>query len=91
VVDWLHDLSTIWLALVVLGLAYLCAATICLTVLALATGPRAQAFKAVSPGLLPPMGLLFGPIVGFLAVQVWNDAGEAQQAVDREASALRSV
>jgi Protein of unknown function (DUF4239) len=91
VVDWLHDLPTIWLALAVLALAYLCAAAIYLAVLALAKGPRAQAFKAVSPGMLPPMGLLFGLIAGFLAVQVWNAAGQAQEAVDREASALRSV
>jgi hypothetical protein len=89
--DWLHDLPTIWLALVVLGLTYLCAAAIYLAVFALAKGPRAQAFKALSPGMLPPMGLLFALLAGFLAVQVWNDAGVAQQAVDSEASALRSV
>jgi hypothetical protein len=41
--------------------------------------------------MLPPMGLLFGLIVGFLAAQVWSDAGRAQDAVNREASALRSV
>jgi uncharacterized protein DUF4239 len=41
--------------------------------------------------MLPPMGLLFGLIVGFLAAQVWSDAGNAQGAVNREASALRSV
>ena len=37
------------------------------------------------------MGLLFGLLVGFLAAQVWNAADRAQLAVDREASALRSV
>ena len=52
---------------------------------------RHAAFKAFSPGMLPPMGLLFGLIVGFLAAQVWSDAGSAQDAVNREASALRSV
>jgi hypothetical protein len=62
-----------------------------LCVTALATGGRAVAFKAVSPGLLPPMGLLFGLLVGFLVAQVWNDSARAGQAVDREASALRSV
>jgi hypothetical protein len=41
--------------------------------------------------MLPPMGLLFGLIVGFLAAQVWSDAGNAQQAVNREASALRAT
>jgi hypothetical protein len=37
------------------------------------------------------MGLLFALLVGFLAAQVWSDAGRAQDAVNREASALRSV
>jgi hypothetical protein len=91
VVDWLNDLSAVWLALVVLGFAYVVAAAIYVAVLALAKGRRAQAFKAVSPGMLPPMGLLFGLLVGFLAAQVWNDSDRAQLAVDREASALRSV
>src|SRR5262245_725635 len=57
----------------------------------LAVGKRREAFKAVSPGMLPPMGLLFGLIIGFLAAQVWSDAGSAQQAVNREASALRAT
>jgi hypothetical protein len=59
--------------------------------MSLAVGKRREAFKAVSPGMLPPMGLLFGLIVGFLAAQVWSDAGNAQQAVNREASALRAT
>jgi Protein of unknown function (DUF4239) len=35
--------------------------------------------------------VVFGLLVGFLAVQVWNDVGQAQTAVNREASALRSA
>jgi hypothetical protein len=35
--------------------------------------------------------VIFGLVVGFLAVQVWSDADRAQAAVDREASALRTV
>ena len=88
---WLHDLSTGWLAVVVFAATYLVAAAIFLVVMALARDRRADAFKAVSPGLLPPMALLFGLLVGFLAAQVWSDSGRAQLAVDREASALRSV
>ena len=87
----LDDLSTGWLVLVVLATMYAIAAAIYLCVMALATGSRAVAFKAISPGLLPPMGLLFGLLVGFLVAQVWNDSARAGQAVDREASALRSV
>ncbi len=88
---WLHDLSTGWLAVVVVAASYLVAAAIFVVVMALAKGRRAEAFKTVSPGLLPPMGLLFGLLVGFLAAQVWSNADRAQLAVDREASALRSV
>ena len=87
----LDDLSTGWLSLAVFAALYIIAAVIYVVVLALATGRRAQAFKAVSPGLLPPMGLLFALLVGFLVAQVWNDAERAELAVDREASALRSV
>ena len=88
---WLHELSTGWLAVVVLAASYVVATAIFVVVMALAKGRRADAFRAVSPGLLPPMGLLFGLLVGFLAAQVWNDSDRAQVAVDREASALRSV
>jgi hypothetical protein len=76
---------------VVFGVTYLVAAAISWVVLRLAVGERARAFKAVSPGLLPPLGVVFGLVVGFLAAQVWNDVGQAQTAVNREASALRSV
>jgi hypothetical protein len=88
---WLHGLSTGWLAVVVFAATYLGAAAIFVVVMALAKDRRAEAFKAVSPGLLPPMALLFGLLVGFLAAQVWSDSGRAELAVDREASALRSV
>ena len=70
---------------------YLAAAAIHVAVTKLAVGERAASFKAVSPGMLPPMGLLFALIVGFLAAQVWSDAGQAEAAVNHEASALRSV
>jgi hypothetical protein len=90
-IDWLHGLPLGWLVVVVFGVTYLVAATIAWVVLRLAVGERARAFKALSPGLLPPLGIVFGLVVGFLAVQVWNDVGQAQTAVNREASALRSV
>jgi hypothetical protein len=88
---WLNELSTGWLAVVVFAGSWLVAAVIFVVVMGLAKDRRADAFAAVSPGLLPPLGLLFGLLVGFLAAQVWSDADRAQLAVDREASALRSV
>ncbi len=89
--DWLHNLSVVWMAVVVFGVTYLIAVVIYAVVMGLATGERARAFKAVSPGMLPPLGILFGLFVAFTAVQVWNDNDRAKEAVDREASALRAV
>ena len=88
---WPQDLPLAGLALTVFALSFLAAATVYIVVMALAVGERGAAFKAFSPGMLPPMGLLFALLVGFLAAQVWSDAGRAQDAVNSEASALRSV
>jgi hypothetical protein len=91
ITSWLQDLPLPGLALIVFAATFLAAAAVYIVVMALAVGELGAAFKAFSPGMLPPMGLLFGLLVGFLAAQVWSDAGRAQDAVDREASALRSV
>jgi hypothetical protein len=89
--DWIQNLSLGWLVLIIAAASFLVAAAVYLVVLRLAVGTRRDAFKAVSPGMLPPMGLLFGLFVGFLAAQVWSDASNAQQAVNREASSLRAA
>jgi hypothetical protein len=54
-------------------------------------GERARSFKAISPGLLSPLGIIFGLFVAFTAAQVWTDNEKAQAEIDREASALRNV
>lgn len=89
--DWLHDLPVPWLAAVVFAVAAVVAAAICATVTSLATGERARAFASVSPGLLPPMGIVFALLVGFLAAQVWSSGDRAATAVGEEASSLRAV
>ena len=89
--DWLPNLPVIWLAGVVFGVTYLIAAAIYAVVMVLATGERARAFKAVSPGILSPLGVIYGLFVVFTAAQVWNDNDRANEAVVREASALRTV
>jgi hypothetical protein len=73
--DWLHNLPVVWMALVVFGFTYLVAATIYGAVMALAVGERARSFKAVSPGMLPPLGIIFGLFVAFTAAQVWSEPG----------------
>jgi hypothetical protein len=89
--DWLHNLPIFWMTLVVFGFTYLLAAGIYGLVTVLAKGERARAFKAISPGMLPPLGIIFGLFVAFTAAQVWSDNERANAAVDREASALRAV
>src|SRR4051812_34379288 len=89
--DWLTNLPVVWIALVTLAGMGLLTTAIYAVVMRVADRERAPVFSAVSPGLLPPMGILFALIVGFLAVGVWGNVDRAQQAVDDEASALRSV
>jgi Protein of unknown function (DUF4239) len=89
--DWLLNLPIVWMTVVVFGFTYLVAAGIFTLVTSLAKGSRKIAFKAISPGMLPPLGIVFGLFVAFTAAQVWNDNERANTAVDREASALRDV
>jgi len=89
--DWIHALPMGWMALMVFGGVFLVTAGIHRVVLQLATGERAQAFKGVSPGMLPPLGIIFGLFVAFLAAQAWSDVDRAHVDVNREASALRAV
>src|SRR5258708_28707592 len=88
--DWLHNLPVAWMALVAFGLTYLVAAAIYAVVTVLAVGERARSFKAVSPGMLPPLGIIFGLFVAFTAAQVWGDNDRAAAAVRRHATPPRS-
>jgi hypothetical protein len=56
--DWLHNLPVVWMALVVFGSTYLVTVAIYALVRVLAVGERARSFKAVSPGMLPPLGII---------------------------------
>jgi hypothetical protein len=89
--DWLHNLPIVWMTLLIFGLTALVTAAIYVVVTALSVGERARSFKTVSPGLLPPLGILFALFVAFTATQVSNDNEKANSVVDREASALRTV
>jgi len=91
VINWLHSLSIVSLVLVVCAAAALVTVVIYVIVTRLVAAGRGDALAVVSPGLLPPMSLVFGLLVGFLAAGVWSNSSNAQQAVDNEAGALRSV
>ena len=88
---WLHSLPLVWMTLIVFGVTYLVAFILHQGIATLSTGPVAHSFKALSPGMLPPLGIIFGLFVAFTAAQVWSDSDHASAAVNREASALRSV
>ena len=75
----------------VFGVTYLVAAAISAVVMVLAVGERARSFKAISAGMLSPLGIIFGLFVVFTAAQVWQDNERANREVNREASALRAV
>jgi len=85
--DWLLNLPVPWMAVVVFAATYLLAAVVYWVVTRLAVDERARAFKSVSPGMLPPLGILFALLVGFIAVEVWNNYDKAKLAVATEASA----
>ena len=89
--DWLHNLPLMWMALVIFTIVYLAAGAIFAIIMLLARGERAHVFNRVSPGLLSPLGTVFGLLVVFSIFQVWGDFDRAGMAVDREASALRTV
>jgi hypothetical protein len=91
VIEWVHDLPVVWLIVVVSAGTLLVTAGIYAVAMRLAVGDSAGAFKGVSPGLLPPMGLIFGLVVGFLVAELWRDTSEARTAVNHEASSLRSA
>jgi hypothetical protein len=90
VIAWLERLPTAWLVVVVFAGTAVVAAAILLVALRVAERASGAPYRGLSPGLLSPMGLVFGLIVGFLVAGLWGDLNNARDAVDREASALRS-
>ena len=89
--DWLHDLPVPVMALVIFGFTYLLTWAIYAGVAVLAARGWAKSFKAISVGMLPSLGIIFGLFVAFTAAQVWSDNDRANAAISREASALRSI
>ena len=89
--DWFYELPVVWMAVVVFTVTYLATAAIWWSVMSLASRNRAARYQRVAAGLLSPLGITFGLLVGFLSVQVWNDSQRAREAVIREAGALRTA
>jgi Protein of unknown function (DUF4239) len=89
--DWFHELPVPWMALLVFSFTYVLALAIDAGIAALARSGHAKSFKAISPGMLSPLGVTFGLFVAFTAAQVWSDNDRASAAVIHEASALRTA
>ena len=89
--DWLHKLPLPGMAAFIFACTYLVALGIYALVARFARGERARSLKAFSPGMLPPLCIIFGLFVAFTAAQVWGDAERATASVNQEASALRAV
>jgi hypothetical protein len=68
--DLLHNLPVFWMTVVIFGFTYLIGAVIYIVVVLLAVGERARSFKTVSPGMPPPLGILFGLFVAFTAARL---------------------
>lgn len=89
---WLLQLPVLAMGAIILGFIYLGTAIIYWVVMGLAKKEHVRtAFKAISPGMLPPISVVFALLVGFLAAQVWSDSDRARVAVNGEASALRDA
>jgi hypothetical protein len=89
--NWMLNLSVLPLTVLILIVTWAVAVIVYLVVTRLAVGETLRAFKAISPGMLPPLAVIFALLIGFLAAQVWSDADRASTVVNREASALRSA
>lgn len=88
---WVLNLPVVWMSVAIFGGIYLFTAAVYVLITALAVGERARAFKVISPGMLPLMGIIFALLVAFLASEVWSQSDRANAAVNREASSLRGV
>ena len=56
--DWLLNRPVLWMGALILGAIYLFTAGLYVVVTTLAVGERGRAFKAISPGILPPLSII---------------------------------
>jgi Protein of unknown function (DUF4239) len=89
--DWMLNLPVFPMTVMILVTVWVVTAIVYAVITRLAVGERLRTFKAISPGMLPPLAVVFALLIGFLAAQVWSDADRAGTMVNREASALRSA
>jgi hypothetical protein len=89
--EWVYYLPVAWMAVVIFAGTFLVAFGILAIVNRLATRGHLGLFTGLVTAVLSPLGTIFALFGGFLAVQGWNDSQRATEAVNQEASALRTV
>jgi CHASE3 domain sensor protein len=89
--DWFYQLPVVWMALLIFTTTYLVSFGVWSVVMALAVRHGPVFYGRINAGMLSPLGTIFGFLVVFLAVQVWNDSQRAHEAVLHEAGALRTA
>jgi hypothetical protein len=88
---WLTYAPLPLLAFLIFFALYLVAALVLGVLVLVRRRGHLSSLGPLSPGLLSPMGLIFGLLVGFLVADVWSDRDQAADAVSQEASALRDA
>jgi hypothetical protein len=86
-IEWFLHLPVVWMAFIIFAIIYLIAAVVFWS----ATKLAGDHGRLVDPGILSPLGVVFGLLIVFTAAQVWGDLAQANSAVADEASALRDV
>src|SRR5262249_62368140 len=89
--DWLHNLPVLWMAILVFGFTYLVTAGIYALVMVFAGGGPARSFKAVSAGLLSPLGIIFALFICLTSALVRADHAKLEGKTHRQANALRNA
>jgi hypothetical protein len=90
-IAWLAHLPLLFLLVTIFFAMYLAVVVILGVLHAVRRGGRDASLGPLSPGLMAPLGLIFGLLVGFLVADVWADRARAAGAISQEASALRDV
>ncbi|GAA4728927.1 DUF4239 domain-containing protein [Actinomycetospora chibensis] len=90
-IAWLGHAPLPLLTAAVFLAVYLAAAVVIAVLVLVRRWGHGDVVGPLSPGLLAPMGLIFGLLVGFLVADVWSDRDDAAAAVSQEASALRDI
>jgi hypothetical protein len=87
---WIEAQWTTVIALLVFGGCYMLTAAIFCLAAILSRRAVARDLKAVAQ-VLPPLGMILGLLIGFLADRVWSNFDRANQYVGQEAGALRET